>query len=112
MEIRTEIAFHGIERSEAVEALVRRWVERCRQADDQIERCEVVLQQPHRHRLHGRAFHVTILLGLRGRVVAVSHVGGTDIYLAVADAFRAARRQAGATIDRRRPYDRRTAPRW
>jgi ribosome-associated translation inhibitor RaiA len=109
MAIPTEITFHGIDRSEAVESLVHRWVERCLQIDDRIERCEVVLQQPHRHHLHGRTFHVTLLLGTPGKDIAVSHIGGSDIYLAVADAFRAARRQADGRLDRRRPYDRRTA---
>jgi ribosome-associated translation inhibitor RaiA len=114
MQTPTEITFHGLDRSEAVEELVRRWVERCRHVDERIGSCEVVLQQPHRHHLHGRPFHVTIRLGVPGKDVTVSHTGGDDIYLAVADAFRAARRQADERVDRRRPYgrSRRSGPRW
>jgi ribosome-associated translation inhibitor RaiA len=106
MQIPTEITFHGLDRSEAVEAVVERWVERCRLVNDRLEACEVVLHQPHRHHLRGRPFHVTLRLGVPGRDVAASCVHA-DIYLAVADAFRAARRQLDERSARWRPYDRR-----
>lgn len=110
MQIPTEITFHGLDRSPAVEAVVERWVERCRHVHERIEACEVILHQPHRHHLRGRPFHVTLRLGVPGRAVAASCVHA-DIYLAVADAFRAARRQLDERNARRRPTARRGAAR-
>lgn len=110
MQIPTEITFHGLDRSEAVEAVVQRWVERCQHVDGRIETCEVVLQQPHRHHLRGRPFHVSLRLVVPGKDVAAC-CEHADIYLAVADAFRAARRQLDGRIARRWPYDRRSTAR-
>lgn len=110
MQIPTVITFHELDRSEALEAVVRRWVERCGHVNDRIDKCEVMIHQPHRHHLHGRTYHITIRLSVPGKDVAVSHIDHEDPYAAVADAFRAARRQADTRVDRmrrtreRRPY--------
>lgn len=102
MQFPTEITFHELDRSEALEAVVLRWVERCSQVNDRIDKCEVIIHQPHRHHLHGRAYHITIRMSVPGKDVAVSHIGHEDPYAAVADAFRAARRQADSRVARMR----------
>lgn len=93
MQIPTEITFHNLDHSEAAEACVLRWIARLEQLTDRIEKCTVVLGQPHRHHRHGRAFQLSVVLEIPGPNIAVSHVGHENIYVAIADAFRVARRQ-------------------
>lgn len=98
MQMPVEISFRGMNVSEAVEAKVREWAARLDAVFDRIMRCEVVIEAPHRHQRQGRQFHVRIALTVPGREIVVSHDPGTDaahedVYVAVRDSFRAARRQ-------------------
>jgi putative sigma-54 modulation protein len=91
--IRTDITFHGIDHSDAAEAAIHRWVSRMEHFHDRIEKCAVVVQRPHKRHRHGGEFSITIVLSVPGPDIAVSHVGHEDLYLTIADAFRAAKRQ-------------------
>ncbi len=60
--------------------------------------CRIVVEAPHRHRREGRLYHVSIDLKLPRRVVVVDrepheHAAHEDIFVAVRDAFHAARRR-------------------
>jgi hypothetical protein len=93
-----EITFRGIERSEHVERFVRDWSAKLDQTYDRIERCTVIIDSPHQHHRNGRRFQVRIVLAIPGDDVVVSRDPGIDgahedVYVAVRDAFRAARRQ-------------------
>ncbi|MDB4958414.1 MAG: HPF/RaiA family ribosome-associated protein [Myxococcales bacterium] len=84
--------------SSSVEASIRRWVARLEHNYDRIQRCSVIVEHPHNHHRHGNAFHIRIDLTVPGREIAVSRdperdPGHEDVYVALADAFRAARRQ-------------------
>jgi ribosome-associated translation inhibitor RaiA len=102
--IPTDITFHGLDHSDAVEAAVGRWVERLEHFYDRIAKCTVVLQQPHRRHRHGSEFEITIVLEMPGPDITVSHRGDSDIYVAVADAFRATRRQLLDRLDMRQNF--------
>jgi len=98
MPVPVSITFRSMDASPSVERAVERWVERLAGSFDRIERCEVVIELPHRHGRQGNIFHVRIDLTIPHRVISVSD--GTaldhaheDVYVAIADAFRAARRQ-------------------
>ena len=93
-----EITFRGMSPSPSVEAVIRDWVARLENKDSRIQRCSVVVDQPHRHQTHGNRFHIGIEVGVPGRDIVISRdpeldPGHEDIYIAIADAFRAARRQ-------------------
>ncbi len=92
-----ELTFHGMSPSPAVEASVERWVGRLEHTYDRIQRCSVVIDVPHKRHRQGRQFQVRIDLQIPGRAIAVTHdpVDGSheDVYVALSDAFRAARRQ-------------------
>lgn len=104
MQIPTEVTFHGIEHSDAVEAAVQRWVTRLDRVYDRITKCGVVVSQPHKRHRQGREFNVSIVLEVpRGEIVA-THVGHEDIYVAIADAFRCARRQLHDHVDIQRGF--------
>ena len=89
----TEISFHNLDHSDAAEAFILRWIARLELLSNRIENYTVVVDQPHRHHRQGRSFHISIMLDVPGPNIAVSHVGHTNIYVAIADAFRVARRQ-------------------
>lgn len=93
-----EITFRGMDRSAAVEATVARWLDRLERTFDRIVRANVVIELPHRHSRHGQAFHVGIDITIPERTISISRDPGLDaahedVYIAVADAFRAARRK-------------------
>lgn len=83
--------------SPAVEEYVTSWFERLDHRFGGIERCSVVIEQPHRHHRQGRTFEVHVHLAAAARSIAITHSSGhdtahEDVYVAIADAFRAARR--------------------
>jgi hypothetical protein len=90
-----DITFRGMTRSLSVERTVERWLGRLERSCGRIQRCSVVIDLPHRHRQRGNAFHVLVDVGMPGRQVTVSREPRDDenVYVSIADAFRAARRQ-------------------
>ncbi len=84
--------------SSAVETAINEWVARLEHSFDRIERCAVVVEIPHRHQRQGNTFHVRVEITVPNHVIAASRDPGLDhkhedVYVAIADAFRAARRQ-------------------
>lgn len=93
-----DITFRAMDPSPAVEASIKDWAARLDHSFDRIERCAVVIEIPHRHQRQGNTFHVRIELTVPNQVIAVSRDPGLDhkhedVHVAIADAFRAARRQ-------------------
>ena len=92
------ITFRDMEPTPAVDRFVQRWAGRLEQANPRIERCDVVIERPHQHQHQGQRFHVRVSLAVPGPDVVVSRdhaLDGAheDLYVALRDAFRAARRQ-------------------
>jgi ribosome-associated translation inhibitor RaiA len=93
-----EFAFRGMAPSHSAEMAARRWIERLERAYAQITSCKVVIEQPHQHHSRGNAFHVRVEVAVPDDIISVSHAPGDeathdDVYVAISDAFRAARRQ-------------------
>jgi ribosomal subunit interface protein len=98
MQLPLEISFRNMDRSEAVEAKVRERAAKLDQFADHIMSCRVMVEAPHKHHHQGGLFHVRIDIKVPGRELAVSrepagHHAHEDVYVAVRDAFDAARRQ-------------------
>jgi hypothetical protein len=92
------ITFRDMLPSPFVEAAVRRWADRLEQVYGRVHRCAVMIEQPHHHHRRGNPFHVRIELSVPGRELVVAHDPArtrehVNAYAALADAFRAARRQ-------------------
>jgi ribosome-associated translation inhibitor RaiA len=79
--------------SPSVEAIAAIWAERLEHVYERIQHCHVWIDLPHRHRRRGAAFQVKIAVAIPGTEIAVTHGGESDVHLALADAFIAARRQ-------------------
>lgn len=99
METPLEIAFEHVDQSDAVEGRVRNEVEKLEQFYGRLTAGRVVISRPQRRRHKGDIYDVRIQLALPGAPdVVVSRKPGnvhahTDIYIAIRDAFQAARRQ-------------------
>jgi ribosome-associated translation inhibitor RaiA len=86
-----DITFRSMDPSPAVETAVRTWSSRLDQLFEDIDRVAVVIEVPHRHRRLGRTFEAHVRVTIPERTIAITRDGDT-IYVALADAFRAARR--------------------
>jgi ribosome-associated translation inhibitor RaiA len=98
MSVPVEITFRSIPPSPAVEAAITRWVAKLEHAYARIARCSVVVEIPHRRQRQGNAFRVAIQLAVPGETITVAREPGfdpahEDLYVAIGDAFRAARRR-------------------
>lgn len=93
-----QITFRDVPPSAAVEARIQEEAEALRQYDDRIVRCRVVVEQPHRHRHQGRLFAIHVDLTVPGQEIVIGAGSNEDhahedVYVAIRDAFEAARRQ-------------------
>ena len=91
MQVPLEITFRGMPPSAFVEVAVGTWMERLSQVCDRIQHCHIWIDLPHRRR-HGLPFQVKLTLAIPGTDGVVVRAESPDVYLALADAFLAARR--------------------
>ena len=101
-----EISFHGLERSDAVEARIREKFQRIEQHFDRITHARVVIDAPTRRGKVPKLFNVRIEIGVPGHPpIKVDHEPDaahtqTDVMIAIRDAFAAAQRQVDELVDR------------
>jgi ribosomal subunit interface protein len=93
MQAPVEIRFHGMAPSPAIAAAVATWVARLDHVYDRVQHCHVSIDLPHRRQRRGAQFQVKIGLAIPGAEALVSEREHNDVYLALADAFVAVRRQ-------------------
>ncbi|WP_224363430.1 HPF/RaiA family ribosome-associated protein [Hyalangium versicolor] len=93
-----QITYRGMDPSEAMSEHIRDQAEKLEQFFDRIVGCHVVVEQPHKHHRQGKLFHVRVDLHVPGKDISVGKEHAErqtheDPYLAVNDAFEAARHQ-------------------
>ncbi len=93
MQIPLQITIRGIEHSDALETHIRDKAEKLDEFYDRIMSCRVVVEVPHKHRQQGKQFTVRIDIGVPGSEIAVNRDHAEDVYVALRDAFDAAKRQ-------------------
>ena len=98
MQTPVQISFRDVPPSPAVEAAVGKEVAELEKYCDRMIGCRVVISEPHRHQHKGRLYAVQIAMAVPGEELVVSHEhrlhpGHDDVYLAVREAFHAARRE-------------------
>ncbi len=98
MQTPLEIIFRGMERSEFLEKDIREKAQKLEKFFSNIISCRVVVEMLQKRHHQGNLFHVTIDLVLPGKVIVVNKEhrndpAHEDAYVAVRDAFDAARRQ-------------------
>jgi hypothetical protein len=107
MPLSPDIIFRDLPSSPALVETIEKWVARLEHLEPRIHRIQVVVELPHRHQRSGQVFHVRLEIALPDRTIVVGRepeIDGahTDAYVAIADAFRAARRQLQDVIQIRR----------
>jgi len=92
METPVQIVFHEVAHSAALENLIREKAAKLANVFPRLMRCRVSIEQPHRHQ-QGNPFSVRIALHVPGGELVVNRDHHEDVYVALRDAFDAARRQ-------------------
>jgi ribosomal subunit interface protein len=98
MKLPVQITFRDMSPSEALEANVREKAQNLNRFYDGIMGCRVVVEARHKHHHKGNLYHLRIELTVPGQEVVVSREpvedhSHEDVYVAIRDAFDAARRQ-------------------
>jgi len=93
-----QITFRDIPPSEFVEARIQEKTKKLEQFYDQIISTRVVVESPHSHQHKGNLFHVCIDITVPDGELVVNrapkdHHAHEDVYVAIRDAFDAAKRQ-------------------
>jgi len=107
MQIPVEVSFRDVPHWEKAEEEVRQRAAELERYYDKITSCRVVVEAPHLRHQKGQLYHVRIDLTVPGREIVVKrdppeHHQHEDLYLAIRNAFRAARRQLQDYVRERR----------
>ena len=93
MQIPLQITIRDMEHSDALEAHIREKANKLDEFFDRIMSCRVVVEMPHKHHHQGKQFNVRIDIGVPGSEIVVNRDHAEDVYVALRDAFDAAKRQ-------------------
>ena len=98
MKLPLQVTFRNMDSSAAAEANIREKAMKLDQFCDQIMSCRVIVESLHKHHHQGNLFHVRIDITVPDAELVVSrnpaeHHAHEDVYVAIRDAFDAARRQ-------------------
>jgi ribosome-associated translation inhibitor RaiA len=97
MQTQLDIDLGALAPSPALTDAIRKKAAKLERFYDRITACRVSIEVPHRHQHQGRRYQAHIQLTVPGKVLVVSHDSEDrsheDPYVAVRDAFDAARRQ-------------------
>lgn len=98
MQLPLQITLRDMDPSEALDLRIRKLAQRLERFSAQIVRCHVIIDAPHQHGHQGHLYEVHIQITTPGDTISVNreHRGQhshEDVYVALRDAFRAARRQ-------------------
>jgi len=102
MQTELQITVRDMEHSAALDERIRDKVRKLEQVYPRIQGCRVVIEAPHRHKQQGKLFSVRLDVTVPGKEIVANHEQNEDVYVALRDAFGAARRQleAHASIQR------------
>jgi ribosomal subunit interface protein len=93
MQSQLKLTLHGVDHSEALESRIRTKVGKLEEFFSHITSCHVVVEMPHKHHHQGRLFNVRIDIGVPGNEIIVTRDQAEDVYVALRNAFDAAKRQ-------------------
>lgn len=109
MQIPLQITFRHLEPSAAIENKIKAQVQKLEKHYDRITGCKVVVEAPHQHHHKGKLYRTEVDLTIPGEEIVANrnpHLNHAheDVYVAIRDAFRAARRKLGNQVKRRRGH--------
>lgn len=93
MKLPVQIVLRDIPHSDAIESDIRARVDKLDQFYPEIMCCRVVVELPGKHKHQGKEFNVRIDITVPGSEIVVNRERDEDLYVALRDAFDAARRR-------------------
>jgi ribosomal subunit interface protein len=93
MEIGLQITARDIEITDAIRADIEEKAGKLDKYYDRIMRCRVAIETPKRHQHEGKLYDVHIYMTVPGGELVVKRELNKDLYVAIRDAFQAARRE-------------------
>jgi len=107
MQTPLQITFHQLPPSPTLEEDIRQRVDELESVYGGIVGCRVLVETPHRHHHQGQLFRVRVEIGVPGKHLVVGRspdqdAAHADAYVAVRDAFRAAKHQLADYVQRLR----------
>jgi ribosomal subunit interface protein len=88
-----QITVRNMSLSDAAKTAIQEKAAKLDAVDDQIIGCRVLVELPHKHQHQGALYNVRIDLTIPGAELVVKREPHEDLYVAIRDAFDAARRQ-------------------
>jgi cold shock CspA family protein len=115
MKLPLQITYRNMESSPSIAQAIHRHVARLETVYGRIMSCRVLVEAPHRHHRRGQLYHVRIDITVPGAELVVGRDPSQceqhqDFYVALRDAFRAARRELKRHSERRRAAVKRHRP--
>ncbi len=109
MKLPLQITWRHIDKSEAIENEIRSRAEKLDQFFDHIMSCRVVVEAPHKHHHKGNLYRLHLDIKVPEKEIVVTrdpseHSEHEDMYVAIRDAFDAARRQLQDYVRIRRGF--------
>jgi ribosomal subunit interface protein len=106
MQIPLQITYRDMDPSDAVSANIQEKAQKIEHFAD-ITSCRVTIEAPHKHHHKGRLFAVKLDITVPGEEIIVTRSpdqnhAHEDVYVAIRDAFNAAKRQLEDYVRRRR----------
>lgn len=93
MQIPLQITIRDMPTSAALEDHIREKAAKLEQFYPPLMGCRVVVELPHKHKHQGKLFNVRIDLTVPGSEIVINRDQSEDIYVALRDAFDAAKRK-------------------
>lgn len=102
MKVPLQITSRNMSLSEAAEEAIREKVDKLDAFFDRITSCRILVEAPHRHSHQGVLYNVVVDITVPGSELVVKREPHEDLYVAIRDAFEAARRQLQSYARKRR----------
>lgn len=102
MQLPVQVTFHGMPRSPALEESILEKAAKLDRFHPHVISCRAVVEEAARHKQQGKEFVVRLDIRVKGGEFAVNRDHSEDPFIAVRDAFTAARRQLEDHARRRR----------
>ena len=99
-----QLAFHQMDRSEALDQAIRERAEKLGKFHPAITNLHATVTQETRHSSKGRKFNVKLDVHVKGKSFAITHQGDEDVFVATRDAFDAAKRLLDDELDATRGF--------
>ena len=99
MQVPLQITVRNMQQSDALEAHIRQKVEKLAEFHPRITSCRVTVEESGKHHHQGRQFQVRIDVHVPQHEIVASRDWHEDVYVALREAFDAAKRQLEALVD-------------